>query len=476
MRKEKAKYHKAILPEYQGNPFIEALPPKASREIVMDAFSYYPELDKEIRAHPDPLVREEYTVRLKTLRQPLPIYYDCFRAIEVAIKTSYSAKNPLSPTTAQFLHYPVDERPEIEPYTGYFEPKGDGITLVGKSGVGKSSMLEQILNYFPNVIEHDVYNEHIMEHRRQIVWLKVDCPNNSSVRDLCEEILASLDMSIGHEQTKPESTIGKLTRQIEQKIKSNFLGILVIDEMQRLVFRRTGGENNLLNFLHSLVNKLGVPIFFCANPPFNETLAKTLKAARRAESGGYFEMESLKRDSTGWEYFVNELWDLHWTNITTELTDDLNDKLFELSVGNLDMAHRIYRDAQRLVIGSGDERINIAVLEQAYISACGLSSKTEEVRQQRQINILPRREVRNKTEKELPQENQLVQDKRIAGDITRPQHHEFEQHLRDLQNAINLPIRIADPDLMRRAVDEDNPLDYFKDKNILCDDPLKQFN
>jgi hypothetical protein len=53
-------------------------------------------------------------------------------------------------------------------------------------------------------------------------------------------------------------------RQIEQRIKSSFLGILVIDEMQRLVFKRTGGENNLLNFLHSLVNKLESPSFSAA--------------------------------------------------------------------------------------------------------------------------------------------------------------------------------------------------------------------
>ena len=63
-------------------------------------------------------------------------------------------------------------------------------------------MLEQVLNYFPNVIVHDNYNGQVMEHRNQIVWLKVDCPNNSSVRDLCEEILATLDQAIGNKRTK----------------------------------------------------------------------------------------------------------------------------------------------------------------------------------------------------------------------------------------------------------------------------------
>ncbi|MCF2825921.1 MULTISPECIES: hypothetical protein [unclassified Pseudoalteromonas] len=120
-------------------------------------------MDEHIRQHTNPLVREEYTSRLKQLRQPFFIYYECFRAIETAIKNGYASKNPLSPTTAQYLYYPVDARPDIEPKTGYFEPKAETITLIGDSGVGKTSMLEQILNYLPAVIEHKAYQNRPME-------------------------------------------------------------------------------------------------------------------------------------------------------------------------------------------------------------------------------------------------------------------------------------------------------------------------
>jgi ribosomal protein S6E (S10) len=59
----------------------------------------------------------------------------------------------------------------------------------------------------------------------------------------CEEILQKLDDAIGIERTTPEIRNGALARQIAQRIKSSFLGILVIDEMQRLKFSRTGGES-----------------------------------------------------------------------------------------------------------------------------------------------------------------------------------------------------------------------------------------
>lgn len=466
MIRVKAKYHEAILPEHQGNPFIEALPPKQDYNYLINSFTHYPEYEEEVR-NSAPLVREEYTSRLKTLRQPLPIYYDCFRAIESAIKHGYSAKNPLSPTTTQYLHYPVDEKPNIAPHTGFFEPKGDGLTLIGDSGVGKSSMLEQLLNYFPSVIEHRIYKRKKMEHTTQVVWIKVDCPNNSSVRDLCEEILSCLNIAM-KVHSQPEKTIGKLVRQIEQRIKSSFLGILVIDEMQRLEFKRTGGENNLLNFLHNLMNKLGVPIFFCANPPFHKTLAVTLKAARRAESAGYFVMHPLERDDPWWQAFIEELWTLQWTNKETKLTDILNDKLHSLSVGNLDLAHRIYKKAQSLVIGTPDETISEAVLDQAYAIACGLSSKTAEI-SNRQKNLL------------IPRSNKktgLTQNKQtqIVADVDRPQHPEFEIKLRELQLAVNLHERVANPTLFQKAEFEDKPMKYLRRTGVVLEDPLTLFN
>lgn len=469
---EDAIYNDAILPEHQGNPLIEALRPKRPWESVMEKLSNYPGYAEDIADHPDPLVRDEYLNRIEEIRQPLVDYKDCFRAIERAIKKGYSAKNPFSPTTAQYLHYGVDERPEIEPRTGFFTPKGDGLTLIGDSGVGKTSMLEQVLGYFPNVIEHDSYKGKSLEFKKQVVWIKVDCPSNSSVRDLCEEILASLDLSLDREKTKPAGTIGALIRQLEQNIKSSFLGMLIIDEMQNLQFKRTGGENNLLRFLHRLVNKLGVPLFFCANPPFDNTLAKELKAARRAESGYYRTMSVLSKDSDSWNAFIVQLWNYQWTNVYTELTEELNDTLHLLSVGNIDMACRTYREAQRLVIGSVDERITVSTLEAGNTVACGLSRQTEEVNDLKTQIALPSGKQRKGRKTDSPKVVSV--DK--TGDITKPQHPEFALRLVELVGAVDLSSRIIDPDLFQQAVGADDPIQYLRTRKVLLDDPLSELS
>lgn len=94
-------------------------------------------------------------------------------------------------------------------------------------------MLEQILGCFPDTIEHSQYKNHSIP-LRQVVWIKVDCPDDSSVRALCHKILSELDSKLGFEPTKRAGTIPLLLDQIEARIKSSFLGILVIDEMQNL--------------------------------------------------------------------------------------------------------------------------------------------------------------------------------------------------------------------------------------------------
>lgn len=473
MKVEQAVYRDAILPEHQGNPLIEALPPKLPWEEVMEAFSHYPDYSEEIAEHPDPLVRDEYLNRIDEIRQPLTDYKYCFRAVERAIKKGYSSKNPLTPTTAQYLHYLVDERPDIEPKTGFFEPKGDGLTLIGESGVGKTSMVEQVLGYFPNVIEHNVYRGKALAVRKQVVWIKVDCPSNSSVRDLCEEILSTIDLALDRERTKPAGTIGALIRQLEQCMKSSFLGMLVIDEMQNLQFKRTGGENNLLRFLHRLVNKMGVPLFFVANPPFDLSLVKELKAARRAESGYHHVMSVLGRESASWNAFIEQLWNYQWTNVYTELSNELNDALHRLSVGNIDMASRTYREAQRSVIGSDDERITVATLVAGNEVACGLSRQTAEVEELRAVVALPQGKPRKVRKSEKTASLNRVDR---TGDITKPQHSEFAHKIVEILGAVDLSRRVNDPDLMQQAGEFEDPVEYLRLKGVLLDDPLSEFS
>lgn len=476
MRVEAAIYYPAILPENRGNPLIEALPVKLKDADVIEKLSHYPLHSDAERDLPE-LERVEYLTRLRNLRQPQPVYLDLFRAIEVAIKESLSVKNPFSPSTMNYLSYPVAEPTSVAPVTGYFQAKGCGITVIGESGVGKTSMLEQILNYFPDTIVHSNYKSRSLP-LRQVVWVKVDCPENSSVRGLCHKIITELDRKLELPPSKFSSTINGLTSQIEARVKSCFLGILVIDEMQNLNLAKTGGDDRLIAFLHNLVNYLGIPLLFCANPPFNVLLAKTLKTARRAESNGYFDVEMLKNDEM-WELFVDELWRLQWTNVETPLTVALRDKLFYLSVGNMELAMRIYREAQRQLIGTSNEMITEEMLDHA--AACAIRISNDHVNEIRKQNssIFKRKEIPlaiddNPQEKPsvLVENNKLIS---IPIGLNRTHHPEFANKIIELTKSDDLYHRIKDPDLLRRTIETEDPIEEMKKSGVFCSSPLQMF-
>ena len=184
-------------------------------------------------------------------------------------------------------------------------------------------------------------------------------------------------------------------------------------------------------------------------------------------------MSVLTRNSISWNAFIDQLWQYQWTNVYTELTEELNNVLHSLSVGNTDMASRTYREAQRLVIGSDDERITPETLSAGNAVACGLSRQTEEVDSLKAALIpLPKGKQRNFQRKDV----QTAKTVDKTGDITKPQHPEFASRLIELVGAVDLLYRIKDPDLFQQAADLEDPMCYLRSRNVVLDDPLSELS
>src|SRR5688572_17688521 len=71
-----------------------------------------------------------------------------------------------------------------------------GITLLGYSGVGKTRTINRILSYYPQVIKHSHYGKRPFT-RSQILWLKIDCPANGTLRGLCISFFRAIDNILG---------------------------------------------------------------------------------------------------------------------------------------------------------------------------------------------------------------------------------------------------------------------------------------
>ena len=131
------------------------------------------------------------------------------------------------------------------------------------SGIGKSLAVERILRLYPQVIHHSKYQGRNFTYS-QIVWLKLDCPFDGSLKGLCINFFQAVDSILG---TSYHKNYGSKTRTTDEMLPymalvaaNHGIGILVIDEIQRLSLAKSGGSEKMLNFFVQLVNTVGVPV------------------------------------------------------------------------------------------------------------------------------------------------------------------------------------------------------------------------
>lgn len=67
-----------------------------------------------------------------------------------------------------------------------------GFTMIEMSGVGKTTAVERVLSHYPQCITHTNYKDNPF-YIKQVVWMKLDCPYDGSIKGLCLSFFNELD-------------------------------------------------------------------------------------------------------------------------------------------------------------------------------------------------------------------------------------------------------------------------------------------
>lgn len=364
-----AEYTPQIIPEYAGNPYLEALPPICHPQQIARQLAIYPpfnveerKLDSHYRLH---LVR-----RLFQVFQPLPHHIELENRISTAIRQGYLARNPLKPQYAKSLQqgYQVIQSGDWQHgYHGNYRSTTLGFSLIGCSGIGKSTALNQILRNIPQVILHREYNG-IKFCGYQVTYLKLDCPMDGSIKGLCTDFFIKVDNLIGTEYYKKFGTSRRSTDSMiatmGQVCQHLGCGLLVVDEIQNLSLAKSGGAEKMLNFFVSLNNNIGIPLITVGTPKILEVLQGQFRLARRGDgSQGSLFWERLPKNQN-WDLLINGIWPFQWTRKETLLTQELSDTLYEESQGIVDIAVKLYAMSQIHAITTSKEEITPRIIRQ----------------------------------------------------------------------------------------------------------------
>ena len=372
---EKARYLEQVIPEYQGNPMIEALPEIWAGDTVEEMLSEEaPHHDGERML--DARYRMHCIQRLFHYFQPLEQHIDIEQRISRCIRQGYLNRNPCTKEYARIL---ADGYEALSGRRGYqfiqgFRPNASGFTIIGMSGVGKSTAVEKILSLYPQCISHDSYHGQPLV-LTQIVWLKLDCPHDGSIKGLCFQFFEAIDRAMGTDYfpryTKSRYTVDVLMVLMTQLVNLYQIGILVIDEIQHLSLAKGGGSEKMLNFFVTLVNTIGIPVVMIGTTKAMSILQSEFRQARRGSGQGDLLWDRMQNDLS-WEIFVTSMWKHQWTRSKIPLTEEMRNILYEESQGIIDIAVKLYAMVQIKAITVGSDSFSARDFHAAAAEKLGL--------------------------------------------------------------------------------------------------------
>ncbi len=185
-----AEYNDPLIPDYQKNPLIEALPPIWSKEQVIDMLQYYPDYQEAHRQWP-PELRLHLIRNVLKFFEVMPRHLDLEQLLSSLIRLGYEARNPSLLGFYGDIDKRIDALLSGRPLFSNLQSTALGLAVIGISGVGKSVTLGRLLTLYPQVIFHHHYRGEDFSHD-QLVWLKLECPSNGSTKGLCLNFFQAL--------------------------------------------------------------------------------------------------------------------------------------------------------------------------------------------------------------------------------------------------------------------------------------------
>ena len=264
------------------NPFLAALPPERSEEDWKAILTH---------VHDEP-ASQDMTDAARNLRigateettVPLPQAIRFAKDFVALLYDGYHCRR-LTGKVAR-MNAPDARQKHLEAVVDKRVPRRrlgqKALALIGISGSGKTTTLRAILESFPPVIEHTLDRPGSPK-VLQIVWLLLDAPPGRSMKGLCLAILDAFDeilyTSLAEQLARDSADV--LQRKIRDLTRDYSVGVIAIDESQ--VLKGPGvGQNELIDYLVTLTNIVGVPLIFVGTPDTQSVLRAAPRIVRRA--------------------------------------------------------------------------------------------------------------------------------------------------------------------------------------------------
>lgn len=310
---------------YEDNPDVCALPITFQNQDVYDAsYTKLMEYDPEAIADMTLETRKDSLLMLEKYSHPLNHIFDISAMIHNALISSYTCRESR-----------ISERSSdgglIENNLGgevYLLKKGRAgrpasFLVYGGTGCGKTEAVNTVCSMYPEAIRHHV-------HGREYIQIPI-LRNIAMVGNLRELVTAIgsrideiLDTGTLHADKVRGKSVGAACAILKQWIKRYHIGLLIIDEVQ---FMNFGVGNSSFENIVSISEETGCAFGLIGNPEVWEKLQKYPRILSRVMQN---KLEVNMRSTIDKKFFegaLEEMWYYQWTNVRTELTEEIREEI-----------------------------------------------------------------------------------------------------------------------------------------------------
>lgn len=374
----RASYTPQRLPQFKGNPLIEALPPTMSDEQLTSALALSPEFEAEQRQW-ETHERFQMLTTLTTFCVPLSRHIELARALDSLMRTGYVGRAPRTPEHAKIFQAIYENQKNgfnfSQSATSIVTQKST--SLIGISGMGKTTTVERFTAHIPKVIYHGGTDANKDLNLYQIPYLHVEMPSDgSSIRGLAIAIFHQLDTLVpGATYYEDYAVRGKpgadvMMRNVARVMNTHLVGLLICDEVQNLANAHKGGQT-VMTELVSATNELKCPILFIGTNKAAQVLGLDFRTARRSTGYGIAPWDRLHEgngegETHEWDRFLVELWKYQWVRKPVPLNEHFSHVMYHYSQGVIDIAIKLFASAQARAMLDQSETLTPELLADVY--------------------------------------------------------------------------------------------------------------
>ena len=337
------------------NDVLDCLPPMLTGDELMKALAVYPPYDPSIK-------EKSAAERLVALTSLYDIYHPSRMSAEIYSKihlaTLRSLQKKQSITAVRQLA--ANKKMMMQQQGRGIISGADCFTIIGKSGIGKSSAVWRAISLIGanKIIEWDE------PFQKVIPCLVVQCPFDSSVKNLLLSILYGIDEILGTKYYQTALRTHATTDMLLASVSSaclNHIGTLFIDEIQSVVASKNG--RNLVNCVTQLLNMSGISVVMIGTRESQIFFESAYQVGRRTLGLVY---DNLAYDAY-YKDFCRLLFSYCYVQNEPVLNEAVTAWLYEHSSGgNIALTVALVYGASEIAILSGKERLNVATLSEAY--------------------------------------------------------------------------------------------------------------